>query len=148
MAKRTYELPDGRWEALSGKSRRYVNLDTGETISRRAFLDRRADVLGFDSYKEYTDLTRDSKYTRFLDMAENNGEERSTLRQLDSIASREYAAYLSEKNAGHSRRYLNRAHGPLARFAEAIGIRESDADYDFGDTPGAAGGTSAYNPYG
>lgn len=127
----------------SRNSRRYENLATGQTIARREYVDMQARSLGWKSWADYQYVSRQagglggmrseaaSVINGTLQRAERGGNipadmagRRAFLRG-HSAELRVYRANPNDMSAS----------GPLAKWLEALGIREQNAPYNVGDTP-------------
>ena len=122
----------------SGTKELYRNNSTGEILTRRDMDDIRAERAGWNSSAEYQAFSHAAGklggmgapagqlllYTLENGAKYDETERREFLRENATLA-REVAA--DPDNLA--------AHGPLARWLEATGIRERNAPYAVGDTP-------------
>lgn len=117
------------YRKLPGKSRRYET-PTGETISRRQYENLKFRSSGWDSWSEYQREARKPQYRRFAKAAAQN--QKRSLRGLQEPDSQFNKLYLKSKKAG----FPKKVGGPFDKFLKAIGLRDPDADYPIGDSPG------------
>lgn len=118
-----------QYRPLGGSSRRYVDVDTGEIISRRQYENERARNEGFSSWSEYQGLARDQTYRRWLSLyADEHGVSENEARKITSDFNRSYTRAAGD---GWSRD----AQGSFADFLVDIGEREAEWEWDVGDTP-------------
>ena len=151
MARQEPAPPPGTksdYRALGGKSRRYANRDTGQTISRRQYENLAYRDYGWHSWSEYQRASR--TYRR------QAARPHSSEGTWGAIA-RQDLGYKTEgpKSVGGSRSEFlalwwraygdsqgKRKHygslrpdGPFAKLLEYLGLREHGAPYNVGDTP-------------
>lgn len=142
-AKEIRALPSARTptgKPATGKERFYQST-AGQIITRRTYVDKQAKVLGYESWSEYQ---RFSKYAGDL------GGMRSEA-ALELVSSMNRAQAAGELDAADRDKFIRNhadiirevkahpddmsAHGPMAHWLEALGVREQNAAYDVGDSP-------------
>lgn len=128
------------WKALprshpsySATKRLYLN-PQGEIVSRRQYDNARLQGEGWQSKADYDSRLsahKDRGYARWLEAAEENtGLSRRELGRADSEFNQLFLDARDDK-------WSKDPNGSFAQFLEAIGVRESGADYAVGESPKA-----------
>lgn len=140
------------YKRLPGSARRYQT-PTGETISRRQYENRVFSSAGWESWSEYQRTARSDEFRRFAKSYAREQKGKPWFRQRGGKES--YASYqargkvprgMLEPDSEFSQAYLaakqsgfsTEVGGPFDRFLKMTGLRDPDATYDVGDSPGAA----------
>lgn len=117
-----------RYEPLGGSSRRYLDTETGEEISRRQFENQRFQDMGYESWSEYQGFAEDQTYMRWLyEYSAETGIPIGEAREADSAFNLSYIGVDFDDLSPD---------GSFADFLVMIGEREDDWEWDVGDTPG------------
>lgn len=125
------------YEKVPGSSRRYRNVETGETISRRQFDNLRIQR-GASPFQNRSEIERyrsgrnleAQRYARTANVVRKMSPVQRPGLDPDDLTSEYTRLYVEAKR---NRRDLS-PDGPLAQFLKFIGLREPDDSWDVGET--------------
>jgi hypothetical protein len=117
-----------------GSGRKYVRLGDGSLVPRATAENMLARERGYRSNYERRSAFGRSRRSKRYEQERERARERGVSRpDFDEARARLYADY---QRAGGNYRDIDRSpDGPLANYLEAMGRRQSGADYNVGETP-------------
>lgn len=123
----------GNFVPLGGSSRRYVNVNTGETLSRRQYQNLEAQHYGWRNRSDFDNRAKNPAYRQFLRMGvENNRVDKPAAMSVRSAFNQ---GYTDARRTGFGKGFGGKsASGPFADFLVEIGARDESDTHDVGDT--------------
>jgi hypothetical protein len=138
------------YKRLPGTARRYET-PSGESISRRQYENRVFSKSGWASWSEFQRVSQEDEYKRFARAYANDQKGKPWYRQRAGKEKFSHYQYRSriprgmlEPDSEFNQAYLKARRsgfratvgGPFDKFLKMIGLRDPDATYDVGDSPG------------
>ena len=124
-------------QALRAKFKREGKLRAG-TVSRRTYENERVQKVGWRNWSDYQRARKSDDYNRLVNRAiVERGETRRDIGP-ESEFSQLYLEMEADQEVRQGDRDLS-PEGPLAQMLIYVGLRDPEATYDVGDTPGETG---------